>query len=181
MKTRFLKSLIHSRYALAYEQAQQLVDGKQPQVYKSKGWTGGDVAGEDIPWLRQTILHLLRIGRVRSAQRKNRGGAIDLTSDRPEVKFSTSLSTQEVEVHTSLHLEIHDTIAELMILANEAVARRLLELHPTHALLRMHPPSVDPIKFAECAAFAERLGWVYCVSLSPRNAKCLSRTTTTPW
>ena len=39
----------------------------------------------------------------------------------------------------SQHLEVHDTIAECMILANHWVAKKLLSSLPTSSLLRRHP------------------------------------------
>lgn len=39
-----------------------------------------------------------------------------------------------------LPLEVHETVAECMIHANQCVARRIQEAFPHQALLRRHPP-----------------------------------------
>ncbi|KAH9254071.1 hypothetical protein BASA81_007946 [Batrachochytrium salamandrivorans] len=165
-KPRFVKSLIHSRYALAYEQAQNLADGKPAGEYKSRGWTGGAVLSEDVGWLTETIGKLMEIGRTRERERTTRGGAINLSNDREEVSFkpvepavvAATATVEDIKLKSAEHLEIHNTIAELMILANEAVAKHLLEINPTRALLRTHPPSVDSVKFQPCVDFCHQLG-----------------------
>ena len=37
-------------------------------------------------------------------------------------------------------LEIHETVAECMIMANHWVARKIAEVFPVFSLLRLHPP-----------------------------------------
>lgn len=167
---KFTKSMIHSRYALAYEQAQNLADGKPAGEYlsqRARGWTGGEVKQEDCIWLTETIRTLMGIARKREQQRITSGGAINLSNDREEVSFkpvqvanadTVANNAEAIKLNSCEHLEIHNTIAELMILANEAVARHLLEICPSRALLRMHPPSSDPIKFQSCVEFCAQLG-----------------------
>ena len=38
------------------------------------------------------------------------------------------------------HLEIHETVAECMIMANHWVARKIADVFPAFSLLRLHPP-----------------------------------------
>lgn len=178
-KPRFVKSLIHSRYALAYEQAQNLANGKPAGEYRSKGWTGGAVRTEDVGWLTETIGKLMDIGRARERERTTRGGAINLSNDREEVSFKpvepTTTTVESIKPQSAEHLEVHNTIAELMILANEAVAKHLLEINPTRALLRTHPPSSDSVKFQPCVDFCRQLGLEFDFSSNRAIAASLDR------
>lgn len=54
-------------------------------------------------------------------------------------------------------LEIHNTIAELMIFANSTVAEYIASAFPTQALLRRHPPPLDA-NLVEAAMVAARAG-----------------------
>ncbi len=60
-------------------------------------------------------------------------------------------------------LEIHSTIEEMMVLANEAVAGALVQAYPTEALVRIHPPpsheSLDRLRsFAALCGSSSRSG-----------------------
>ncbi|EEY61743.1 uncharacterized protein PITG_22428 [Phytophthora infestans T30-4] len=142
---------------MTYEQAHRLLQdvnadvddvprrgSTRSQPHKDEHVEG--VAGGRIPLqLQQEIREDLRmitdVGRRLSRTRGSQGG-LDL-SKQEEVRFSLNVSElgqEDVEITVKESLEIHGTIAELMIFANSTVARRLVECYPTHALLRRHPP-----------------------------------------
>ncbi|CEG44393.1 dis3-like exonuclease [Plasmopara halstedii] len=159
--TWFGRTVIRSCSSMTYEQAHRLLQGNNADVHDAQ--SGGSVktqvlqeedyegvAGGRIPMqlqkdLREDLRIITEIGRRLSRLRGSQGG-LDL-SKKEEVRFSMNVSElgQEVMVLTEKEsLEIHGTIAEIMILANSTVARRLVEHSPTHALLRRHsPPSGD--------------------------------------
>ena len=63
-----------------------------------------------------------------------------------ELKFSTPQS-EDISVSEYNHLEVHETIEELMVVANSVVAQRIFAQFPTCALLRKHEaPPEDKLK-----------------------------------
>ena len=80
----------------------------------------------------------LVVGRSLRSRRRH-SGAVELVTR--ELKF-TSAQTDEIAVSEYGHLEIHETIEELMVVANSAVAQRIYSQFPACALLRKHsePP-----------------------------------------
>ncbi|KAF4041298.1 RNB domain-containing protein [Phytophthora infestans] len=155
--TWFGRTIIRNCSSMTYEQAHRLLQdvnadvddvprrgSTRSQPHKDEHVEG--VAGGRIPLqLQQEIREDLRmitdVGRRLSRTRGSQGG-LDL-SKQEEVRFSLNVSElgqEDVEITVKESLEIHGTIAELMIFANSTVARRLVECYPTHALLRRHPP-----------------------------------------
>lgn len=74
-------------------------------------------------------------------QRRIGFGAIDIDQNATagsELHFSVDSDGNPVEVSSKDSLEIHDTIAELMIIANESIAKLIYMINPKEALLRIH-------------------------------------------
>ncbi|KAH3841303.1 hypothetical protein DPMN_114762 [Dreissena polymorpha] len=69
--------------------------------------------------------------------RRVKGGALELESVEVKVQLSETKSIENL--NPKQHLEIHDTIAECMIIANHWVAKKIAEVFPNQALLRHHP------------------------------------------
>ncbi|KAF1795770.1 DIS3-like exonuclease 1 [Phytophthora cactorum] len=130
--TWFGRTIIRNCSSMTYEQAHRLLQGvnadvdDSPRCGSARSQPPMDehvegVAGGRIPLqLQQDIREDLRI----------------IT----DVGRRLALGQEDVEITVKESLEIHGTIAELMIFANSTVARRLVERFPTHALLRRHPP-----------------------------------------
>lgn len=83
-----------------------------------------------------------------------------------ELRFETSADGRAQDVIRKQELAVMATVAEAMIAANCAVARRVLEAFPQAALLRRHAPP-RPEAFAEVAfrpslAGSNPLSCVYC-------------------
>ncbi|OQS06525.1 DIS3-like exonuclease 1, partial [Thraustotheca clavata] len=146
--TTFAKTIVHSVAAMTYQQADLLIlglpaDDPSSNAVVPEGTAGHPVDGELQPLLKKDLTLLTAIARGLYAKRAA-GGAVDL-SQRGELKFSLSGENEsDWKIGVKQALEIHSTIAELMILANSTVAERLVRFFPETALLRRHvPPSGD--------------------------------------
>ncbi|RMX68332.1 hypothetical protein DD238_004452 [Peronospora effusa] len=155
--TWFGRTIIRNCSSMTYEQAHRLLQGvnadaddpprcgssraQPPSVKQVDGVAGGRIPLKLQEYLREDLRILTYIGRHLGRTRGSQGG-LDL-SKQEEVKFSLNVSElgqEDVEITVKETLEIHGTIAELMIFANSTVARKLVERFPAHALLRRHPP-----------------------------------------
>jgi DIS3-like exonuclease 1 len=148
VNTWFGRTVIRSKYALHYAQAQNIIDGKTaPKVPPTPGvnWIECDVSAEDLPQLKKYLTILQQFARkVRAA--RNNAGAIELES-LDEVKIKLDESKEVKEIETKKDLEIHHTIAEWMIYANAAVAKKIYDSFPLSAILRRHPlPRMESFK-----------------------------------
>ncbi len=65
-------------------------------------------------------------------------GALELES--AELRFETAAEGQPTEVTGKAEVPMMAVVAEMMIFANSAVARRIHQAFPSSALLRRHPP-----------------------------------------
>jgi DIS3-like exonuclease 1 len=145
-KTWYGRTIIRSCASMTYEQAHRLIQGVKAGIQTNKkealiGVAGGPVPSQLEEPLRDDLRLLTDVSRKLARQRGD-SGAIDL-SKKEEVRFSLSVSElgqEGVELMVKESLEIHNTIAELMILANGSVAKKIYEAFPSHALLRCHPP-----------------------------------------
>lgn len=99
-------------------------------------------------------------------KREKRGA---LTIQNNELNFS--VKDNELVINSSEHIELHDTIAEMMILGNELVARKIHNVFPEASLLRIHPPP-DKSKFKK----VEELMKSKSISFDLTSDKSLSQT-----
>lgn len=161
-KTWFGRTVIRSCSSMTYEQAHRMLqglnaDGGKPLHDKNERHVRSSssdsscelplgVAGGRIPLPLQKevgddLVVLTDISR-KFAQTRGEQGGLDL-SKHEEVRFSLNVSElgeEGVEIIVKESLEIHSTIAELMIIANSYVAKRIVDVFPSNALLRRHPP-----------------------------------------
>ena len=122
----FTKSVIRSREAFSYEQAQFRID---------------DASQTDS--LTQGMRILLSISKKLKAIRMS-AGALNLAS--PEVRIQTDSETSDpVDVKTKELLDTNSLVEEFMLLANISVASKIYSAFPQTALLRRHtaPPSTN--------------------------------------
>ncbi|XP_046384891.1 exosome complex exonuclease RRP44 [Ischnura elegans] len=120
VNTRFCKSIIRSRYALTYEQAQIRID---------------DPSSNDSVTL--SLRSLNKLAKILKKRRIEKG-ALVLAS--PEVRFHVDSETHDpVEVVVKALRDTNSMVEEFMLLANISVATHLLEHFPACALLRRHP------------------------------------------
>lgn len=126
IKVEFTKSVIKSREAFSYEQAQIRID---------------DLSQKDE--LTTGMRALLMLSRTLKQKRMD-AGALSLSS--PEVKVQTESETSDpIDVQTKQLLDTNSLVEEFMLLANISVARKIYESFPQTALLRRHaaPPKAN--------------------------------------
>ncbi|KAF2120739.1 hypothetical protein BDV96DRAFT_485402 [Lophiotrema nucula] len=122
----FTKSVIRSREAFSYEQAQIRIDDSAQQ--------------DDLTNGMRTLMMLSK----KLRQKRYDAGALNLAS--PEVKVQTESETSDpVDVQTKKLLDTNSLVEEFMLLANISVAGKNYEAFPQTALLRRHaaPPKTN--------------------------------------
>ncbi|AEO54131.1 hypothetical protein MYCTH_2296319 [Thermothelomyces thermophilus ATCC 42464] len=126
VNVRFTKSVIKSREAFSYEQAQLRVDDASQQ--------------DDLTKSIRTLMALSK----KLKQKRLDAGALSLSS--PEVKVQTESETSDpIDVKTKVLLDTMSLVEEFMLLANVSVARKIYEAFPQTAILRRHgaPPKTN--------------------------------------
>ncbi|KAL8716485.1 MAG: hypothetical protein Q9225_006195 [Loekoesia sp. 1 TL-2023] len=126
VNTRFTKSVIRSREAFSYEQAQLRIDDKA-----------------QMDELTQGMRALLMLSKKLKKKRMD-AGALNLAS--PEVRVQTESETSDpVDVKTKELLDTNSLVEEFMLLANISVAGKIYESFPQTAMLRRHaaPPKTN--------------------------------------
>ena len=123
----FTKSVILSREAFSYEQAQLRIDDK--------------AAKDDLTNGMRTLLSLSK----KLRQKRMDAGALNLAS--PEVRIETDSETSDplTDVKTKALLSTNSLVEEFMLLANTTVASKIHSSFPQTALLRRHasPPATN--------------------------------------
>jgi exosome complex exonuclease DIS3/RRP44 len=123
VSSRYTKSVIQSKEAFSYEQAQLRIDDKSQQ--------------DDLTNGMRALLLLSR----KLKQKRMDAGALNLAS--PEVRIETESETSDpIDVKTKQLLATNSLVEEFMLLANVSVAARVYQTFPQTALLRRHaaPP-----------------------------------------
>ena len=120
VSTRFVKSVIRSRAALTYAEAQMRID--EPQ--RSDAVT-------------VSLRHLNRLAKILKQDRIDKGA---LTLASPEVRFEVDSETHDpIDLQTKQLKETNSLVEEFMLLANISVAKHIHDHFPHCALLRRHP------------------------------------------
>ncbi|KAF5255169.1 hypothetical protein FANTH_149 [Fusarium anthophilum] len=126
VNVRFTKSVIKSREAFSYEQAQLRIDDESQQDDLTKG-----------------MRMLLMLSKKLKKKRMD-AGALSLSS--PEVKVQTESETSDpIDVKTKQLLDTNSLVEEFMLFANVSVAAKIYEAFPQTAILRRHaaPPKTN--------------------------------------
>ena len=119
------RTVIRSSYKLAYEVAQDILDGKGeaemqsliPELLLDKG----EILTKKFSKLKESLELLSAV--ARSIQtRREKEGALRLESS--EVTFEFQQSSLE-DIKPKQHLAVHETVAECMIFANQWVAKKI--------------------------------------------------------
>ncbi len=132
VNVRFTKSVIKSREAFSYEQAQLRIDDASQQ--------------DDLTLGMRTLLALSR----RLKKKRMDAGALSLSS--PEVKVQMESETSDpIDVKTKELLDTNSLVEEFMLFANISVAAKIYEAFPQTAILRRHaaPPKTNFDELAE--------------------------------
>ncbi|ROV90836.1 hypothetical protein VSDG_08001 [Cytospora chrysosperma] len=126
VSVRFTKSVIKSREAFSYEEAQLRIDDASQQ--------------DDLTQGIRTLLMLSK----KLKQKRMDAGALSLSS--PEVKVQMESETSDpIDVKTKQLLDTNSLVEEFMLLANISVAGKIYEAFPQTAILRRHaaPPKTN--------------------------------------
>ncbi|KAI9172082.1 Exosome complex exonuclease dis3 [Paramyrothecium foliicola] len=126
VNVRFTKSVIKSREAFSYEQAQLRIDDESQQ--------------DDLTNGMRTLLMLSK----KLKQKRMDAGALSLSS--PEVKVQMESETSDpIDVKTKQLLDTNSLVEEFMLFANISVAAKIYEAFPQTAILRRHgaPPKTN--------------------------------------
>ncbi|KAI4469625.1 ribonuclease [Holotrichia oblita] len=120
LNTKFHKSIIKSKRAMTYEEAQLTIDDKTQ--------TGS---------LAQSLRNLNKLAKLLKKRRMD-NGALVLAS--PEVKIMMDSETHDpIDVEVKKLFETNSMVEEFMLLANISVAEKILSDFPDCAVLRRHP------------------------------------------
>ena len=120
VSTRFKKSVIRSRAALTYAEAQMRID---------------DPKQSDA--VTVSLRHLNRLAKILKQGRIEKGA---LTLASPEVRFEVDSETHDpIDLQTKELRETNSLVEEFMLLANISVAQHITQHFPHCALLRRHP------------------------------------------
>lgn len=154
LSVRFCKSLIHSRAALTYQFAQQMVDDQQQ--YQDN--------------IAQSLRNLLRLSQHLKSRRRTMG-ALELAS--AEIRFDVDRETgAPLRVLEKQHLATMSMVEEFMLLANISVAEKILNAYPDCAILRRHPIP-GRLSFKPLISLAESSGFHLSVDSGQELAKSL--------
>ncbi|VDK59971.1 unnamed protein product [Cylicostephanus goldi] len=120
LDTKYHKSLICSKAALTYEQAQEFIDDPESNTDVTKG-----------------LRELMKLSKILNKKR-TANGALTLASS--EIRFDMDWDTRTPKaVQEKKHLDTHSMVEEFMLLANISVAEKILAEYPDCAMLRRHP------------------------------------------
>lgn len=126
VNVRFFKSVIASKAAFTYEEAQNRKDDLSLH----------DAITESIRLLNDMAIKLRR-GRMEA-------GALNLASPEVRIHLDSAESSAPIDVEQKEMRETNSLVEEFMLLANTSVARRIYEAYPTTGVLRRHaPPPAD--------------------------------------
>lgn len=118
--TRYHKSVIKSKKAMTYEEAQLIIDDASQKH---------DIA---------TSLRLLNMLAKKLKKRRLENGALVLAS--PEIRFQIDSETHDpIEVEVKKLRDTNSMVEEFMLLANISVAEKIEKEFPECAMLRRHP------------------------------------------
>ncbi|XP_072255223.1 DIS3-like exonuclease 1 [Pyxicephalus adspersus] len=131
------RTIIRSSYKLSYEVAQQLLDGDLEPLNTDPELLP---ASQDSAKLDNLLWAIRKLTEVAQAVRTRRdiSGALELEGVEVRVQLGADSSIDDLVPKQPL--QVHETIAECMILANHWVAKKIWDSFPQQALLRLHPP-----------------------------------------
>ncbi|XP_053079819.1 DIS3-like exonuclease 1 isoform X2 [Acinonyx jubatus] len=146
------RTIIRSAYKLFYEAAQELLDGNFNIVndipeFRDLDEKTRQARLEELAWAIGKLTDIARHVRAK----RDCCGALELEG--VEVRVQLDEKKNIHDLIPKQPLEVHETVAECMILANHWVAKKIWESFPHQALLRQHPPPHQEFfsELRECA------------------------------
>ncbi|KIO16262.1 hypothetical protein M407DRAFT_232799, partial [Tulasnella calospora MUT 4182] len=157
VNVRFTKSVIASKMAFTYEEAQKRMDQRSLS----------DPLTESIRLLN-LLAKKLKAARMAA-------GALNLASPEIKIHLQSAESSDPIDVEQKALFETNSLVEEFMLLANVSVARRIHEAFPQTAVLRRHvaPPKTNFEKLQDI--LMKRKGIKLDVSSSGALASSLDR------
>ncbi|KAL0954735.1 hypothetical protein HGRIS_003688 [Hohenbuehelia grisea] len=157
VNVRFTKSVIASKAAFTYEEAQSRKDDPHLQDDLTKG-----------------IRLLNELARKLKAKRMA-AGALNLASPEVKIHLDSAESSDPIDVEQKEMRETNSLVEEFMLLANISVAQKIQETFPQTAVLRRHlpPPSTNFEKLQDI--LMKRKGMALDVSSSGALAASLDK------
>ncbi|KAI5120011.1 hypothetical protein M0805_008472 [Coniferiporia weirii] len=157
VNVRFTKSVIASKAAFTYEEAQVRKDDPHQQ----------DELTQSIRLLN-SLARKLRAGRMAA-------GALNLASPEVKIHLDSAESSDPIDVEQKELRETNSLVEEFMLLANISVASKIQETFPQTAVLRRHlpPPRTNFEKLQDI--LKKRKGMVLDVSSSGALAASLDK------
>ena len=160
---------------MTYDQAHNILHNKPPDEAGKivpPLTAGYPVNPNNISYLKNDLIILRDFGKKLKQSREEVGGAVDLSSGDlgGELKFTLENGIP-VAVKPKQELEIHNTVAELMIYANGYVATKIYQTFKQSALLRVHR-TVEQSRFDDLVQVLDVGG----VALEGNSNKALAST-----
>jgi len=157
ISTKFHKSIIKSRSAMTYEEAQNKIDDDN-----------------DKSSIASSLRILLNLSRELK-QRRTDNGALVLASS--EVRFNVDSETADpIDVQAKVPRETNSMVEEFMLAANISSAERIFAEFPDCAMLRRHP-APPPSNFDPLVKAARQQGYVVEVDTGKQLADSLNKAT----
>merc|ERR1711981_595027 len=120
INTKFHKSIIRSRVAFTYEQAQNKIDDSN-----------------DTDDVTKSLRHLLALSKILKKKRIDQGALLLASS---EVRFNVDSETADpIDVEVKQMRETNSMVEEFMLAANISSAKKIFTEFPDCAMLRRHP------------------------------------------
>lgn len=153
IKSRFSRAVICSSARLTYEEAQDILDGK------------------DVPFDKEIKDLVKEAWKMAECLRKRRfeKGGLDLSMD--EFRVILDEHNEPIDVVKESYSPSHQLIEECMLVANESAAR-ILKNRKTRAIFRVHE-SPDEGRLEDFAIFAREMGYVVGDLTNPAHIKAL--------
>ncbi|XP_074090539.1 DIS3-like exonuclease 1 [Macrotis lagotis] len=146
------RTIIQSAYKLYYEAAQDLLDGNFSVIndiseFKELDEKSRQAKQDELVWAIGKLTDIARHVRAK----RDSCGALELEGVEVRVQLDDKKNIHDLIPKQPL--EVHETVAECMILANHWVAKKIWENFPHQALLRQHPPPHQEFfsELRECA------------------------------
>ncbi|XP_076648306.1 exosome complex exonuclease RRP44-like protein Dis3 [Halictus rubicundus] len=155
INTRYCKSIIRSRAAMTYDEAQLKIDDHTQQ----------DVLAQSLRGLNNLAKKLKK--------KRLENGALVLAS--PEIRFQVDDETHDpIDVEAKKLKETNSMVEEFMLLANISVAKKIVEEFPECAVLRRHPEP-PPANFEPLIKAGKNQGFAINVNSGKELAESLDQ------
>jgi len=157
VSTKFHKSIIKSRSAMTYEEAQNKIDDES-----------------DESSIAKSLRILLKLSRELKQKRVDNGALVLASS---EVRFNVDSETADpIDVQAKVPRETNSMVEEFMLAANISSAERIFAEFPDCAMLRRHP-APPPSNFDPLVKAGRQQGYTIEVDTGKQLADSLNKAT----